>query len=74
MPWTEQQKDLLRTQWQDVVVLKETPGGYTITRNLNNAFRRTIYDNENSVDMLNKYNQMMDKELERKYNEFLKTD
>ena len=74
MPWTEQQKDLLRTQWQDVVVLKETPGGYTITRNLNNAFRRTIYDNENPVDMLNKYNQMMDKELERKYNEFLKTD
>lgn len=74
MPWTNEQKSLLMTQWQDVVVLKETPGGYTITRNLNNAFRRTIYDDENPVDMLNKYNQMMDKELERKFNEFLKTD
>lgn len=74
MPWTNEQKSLLQTQWKDVVVLKETPGGYAITRNLNNAFRRTIYDDENPVDMLNKYNQFMNKELERKYNEFLSDD
>lgn len=71
MPWTGNQKQLLKTQWEDVVILKEVPGGYAITRNINNAFRRTIYDNENPVDMLNKYNLLINKELERKYNEFL---
>lgn len=71
MPWTDNQKQLLKMQWEDIVILKEIPGGYAITRNINNAFRRTIYDNENPVDMLNKYNLLINKELERKYNEFL---
>lgn len=71
MPWTDNQKQLLKTQWEDVVILREVPGGYAITRNINNAFRRTIYDDENPVDMLNKYNLLINKELERKYNEFL---
>lgn len=70
MPWSLKQKDLLKEQWEQVVVIPEIPGNYAVARGINNAFRRTIYDNENPVNMLHKYNLQINKELERKHREF----
>ena len=70
MPWTKEQKDLLLEQWSQVVMIPEMPGNYAVARGINNAFRRTIYDNENPVNMLHKYNIQINRELERKYKEF----
>lgn len=70
MPWTGTQKQQIKAQWKNVKLIQEIPGNYYVARGINNAFRRTIYDNENPVDMLHKYNIQINKEIERKHREF----
>ena len=70
MSWTDTQKQQLKAQWSKVRLIQEVPGNYYVTRGINNAFRRTIYNNENPVDMLHKYNIQINKEIERKHKEF----
>lgn len=70
MPWTSTQKQQIKAQWKNVKLIQEIPGNYYVARGINNAFRRTIYDNENPVDMLHKYNIQINKEIERKHREF----
>ena len=68
LPWEDVQSVLLE-QWERVVVIPEIPGGYYIARGINNAFRRVIYQYENSVDTLNRYNLQVNKEIARKWRE-----
>ncbi len=70
MPWTSTQKQQIKAQRKNVKLIQEIPGNYYVARGINNAFRRTIYDNENPVDMLHKYNIQINKEIERKHREF----
>lgn len=48
------------------MLIPEVPGNYYVTRELNNAFRKVIYDYDNAVDTLNRYNVRINKELFRK--------
>lgn len=64
--WTEEEKELLLLQWQNVVEVPEIPGGYYVSRNIDNAFRQVFYNGENARDTLNYWMNAVDEELARK--------
>lgn len=64
--WTEEEKELLLQQWENVVEVPEIPGGYYVSRNIDNAFRQVYYNGENARDTLNYWMNAVDEELARK--------
>ena len=64
--WTDEEKALLLEQWKNVVEVPEIPGGYYITRNIDNAFRQVFYNGENARDTLNYWMNAVNEELARK--------
>lgn len=64
--WTDQEKELLLKQWKNVVEVPEIPGGYYVTRNIDNAFRQVFYNGENARDTLNYWMNSVNEELARK--------
>ncbi len=64
--WTEEEKELLLAQWKNVVEVPEIPGGYYVTRNIDNAFRQVFYNGENARDTLNYWMNAVNEELLRK--------
>ncbi len=64
--WTEEEKELLLAQWENVVEVPEIPGGYYVTRNIDNAFRQVFYNGENARDTLNYWMNAVNEELDRK--------
>ncbi len=64
--WTEEEKAMLLKQWVNVVEVPEIPGGYYITRNIDNAFRQVFYNGENARDTLNYWMNSVNEELARK--------
>jgi len=64
--WTEEEKELLLAQWKNVVEVPEIPGGYYVTRNIDNAFRQVFYNGENARDTLNYWMNAVNEELVRK--------
>lgn len=73
LPWEDAQQALLE-QWDRVQMIEEIPGSYYVTRGLNNAFRRVIYDYENPIDTLNRYNIQINKEIARRRSEMAAKD
>ena len=70
LPWNEDELSLLYKQWENVKEIPQIPASYYITRNINNAFRRVVNENENPRNTLNQYNYEMNKEVQRKKEEF----
>ncbi len=70
LPWSREELSLLYEQWGYVREIPQIPASYYITRNINNAFRKVVNDNENSRNTLNQYNYEMNKEVKRKWEEF----
>lgn len=64
--WTEEEKELLLEQWENVVEVPEIPGGYYVTRNVDNAFRQVYYNGENARDTLYYWMNAVNEELLRK--------
>lgn len=64
--WTDEEKALLLEQWVNVVEVPEIPGGYYVSRNIDNAFRQVFYNGENARDTLNYWMNAVDEELARK--------
>lgn len=64
--WSEQEKEMLLKQWENVVEVPEVPGGYYVTRNVDNAFRQVYYGGENVRDTLYYWMNAVDEELRRK--------
>ena len=50
--------------------LPEVPGGYYVTRNIDNAFRACVYRGENPREMLLKWTAETNKEISRKRREY----
>lgn len=73
MSWSVSDFQILQDQWEDVHGIPEVPGGYFISRHLNNAFRRVLYYNENPNEALIRYNKYINEEITQKRNE-LKLD
>lgn len=67
--WSDEEKEMLLQQWENVVEVPEVPGGYYVTRNVDNAFRQVYYNGENVRDTLYYWMNAVNEELERKQNQ-----
>ena len=65
--WSANELDALKTQWGQVTQINLSPAYYYISRNLNNAFRRVVYQYETPSDVIYRYSREINSELERKY-------
>ncbi len=70
LPWTETEKKLILNQWSNMFELHQVPGGYYVDRNLTNAFRKVVFYGKNPRETLMNYNQQINREIERKRQEF----
>jgi len=64
--WRDEEKEMLLEQWENVVEVEEIPGGYYVTRNVDNAFRQVYYNGENARDTLYYWMNAVNEELIRK--------
>ena len=69
MSWGRGNVEILELQWKSTLDLPEIPGGYYLTRALDNAFFSVYNDNKLPKDMLTKWAGMVDEEITRKYAE-----
>lgn len=70
MAWSGAELNLLLEQQQNLVEIPEVPGGYYTSRNVDNAFKRVFYQNENPREALNYWNREINEEIARKREEF----
>ena len=70
LPWSSQEIDVIERQWQWVREIPEIPGGYYVTRNLNNAFRASAIRLQNPRESLNYWSRETDKEIARKREDY----
>lgn len=70
LPWLPKEQELILSQWQEVKEQPQMPGSYYTKRNLANAFRAVVYDEANNRESLLKYAAEIDRELERKAEEY----
>ncbi|MBQ9963766.1 MAG: extracellular solute-binding protein [Clostridia bacterium] len=69
LPWTEEETAKLYAQWDKLETVNEVPGSYHVGRNVTYAFRQVVYNDENPVYMLNRYNDIINREMTRKLEE-----
>ena len=70
LPWSYDDAQSIKAQWKHVTDFPKVPGDYYVTRMLNNAHRAVLYKSENPRAALISYSKDMDKELERKYEQY----
>lgn len=64
--WSAAEMEVLEAQWDSLVEIPILPASYAVTRNIMNAFRETVNQNENPRDTLMYYNSDMNEEIHRK--------
>ncbi len=67
--WSKSELDAITAQWEQAVQVPVSPAYYYISRNLNNAFRRVVYQYEKPIDVIYRYAHEIDAELDRKRTE-----
>lgn len=60
----------IENQWKKVQELPEVPGGYYVSRVLDQAFWNVTNANENPKDMLMKWNDIAQTEITRKREQY----
>ncbi len=67
--WSGAELSALKEQWKSVERIPISPIHYYITRNLNNAFRKVVYQYESPRDVIYRYDSDINEELTRKRKE-----
>lgn len=67
--WSGSELSALKEQWKSVEKIPISPIHYYITRNLNNAFRKVVYQYESPRDVIYRYDGDINEELTRKRKE-----
>jgi len=70
LPWPEKDRDTILSQWKWYKEVPNVPGGYFTSRELTFAWTRTVLQNGNYREMLEKAVFQIDSELKRKQREF----
>ena len=70
IPWSGTELKNLLGEFENVYELEEIPGGYYSSRNIDNAFKEVVYNNENPRETLNYWNDKTNDEIIRKRKEF----
>jgi len=68
--WTDAQQQALLTQWDALQDVPQLPGNYITNRNLTFAFRAVVYQHQVPREVLGRYNKEINKEIQRKWEEF----
>ncbi|WP_295152323.1 extracellular solute-binding protein [uncultured Ruminococcus sp.] len=66
LSWSTKEADLLLDQMNSQVEIPIIPASYGVTRNIMNAFRKVVNENENARDTLFWYNKDINDEIARK--------
>ncbi len=70
LPWTYEQSQVIKAQWEWLYDQPRVPGDYYIGRQLTNAYRAVIYDGRNPREALLSYNHDVNVEIQRKRVEY----
>lgn len=70
LPWTEATLEALQEQRETALSVKQVPGGYFLSRHIDNIFRAVIDRNANLRDTVLEYTEIIDAEITRKRLEF----
>ena len=70
LSWSGKEYKNLMTAWEEIQEIPEAPGGYYLTRDLDNAFRDVVYNNRNARESLLSWKLSVDAEIQRKREEF----
>lgn len=70
LSWNGKEFKNLMTAWDEIQEIPEAPGGYYLTRDLDNAFRDVVYNNRNARESLLSWKLSVDAEIQRKREEF----
>lgn len=68
--WTSEQSAAIKEQWKWTVGTPEVPGGYLMTRHINNIFRKVVYQGDDLRETVGEYKNIVDKELTLKREEY----
>lgn len=70
LSWNGKEFKNLMTAWDAIEEIPEAPGGYYLTRDLDNAFRDVVYNARNARESLLSWKLSVDAEIQRKREEF----
>ena len=68
--WSRDSMAILKRQMESLDAVEQVPGGYFLTRHLDNAFRNVVYDEKKPMDMIFDYVYKINQELTEKRHEF----
>ncbi len=72
LDWGKGAEDIIAGQWQKVDELAEIPGGYYVSRAIDQAFWNVLSMNENPKDMMRKWGEIADVEITTKIEQYKK--
>lgn len=70
LAWTGEQREVIKEQWGFVREVPEIPGGYYLSRNVDNAFKTVVLNGGNPREELYAWNKDTNVEIQRKRKEF----
>ena len=66
LAWSSEEADTILTSMDELEEIPIIPASYSVTRNIMNAFREVVNNNENPRDTLMSYNRDINEEIARK--------
>lgn len=72
LDWGKGAEDIIAGQWQKVLELAEIPGGYYVSRAIDQAFWNVLSMGENPKDMMRKWGEVADVEITTKIEQYNK--
>ena len=70
LDWGNNARKALLSQWHKVEEIAEVPGGYYVSRAIDQAFWNVLSQNANPKDMMKKWGEIADKEIETKITQY----
>ena len=74
LDWGKGAEDIIAGQWHKVQELAEIPGGYYVSRAIDQAFWNVLSMNENPKDMMRKWGEIADVEITTKIEQYKKDE
>ncbi len=70
MAWDKDSLESLISQWKQMKEVPEVPGSYYTARSIDQAYWNTVNNSKNAKDMIIKWAEISDMEIERKRNQY----
>jgi len=70
LPWSAKEYNTLLSQWQWIRGMPDVPGGYSLTRHLNNAYYGVVTSKRDARETLLDYVRTINEEITIKRKEF----